>query len=433
MKQQEVRRYDAVGVGIGPFNLSLAALLQPHKEISSCFFDRAKEFQWHPGLLFPEATIQVSYLKDLVTLADPTSRYSFLSFLFSTRRLYRFITANLPRVSRVEFNQYLRWVCASLPNLEFGRPVDALACDDESLILRVGDETIRTRNVILGTGLAHYIPQCARPHIGATVFHASHYLMREIAPAGKRIVIVGGGQTGAEVVFNLLSNTGALPREILWISQRSNFLPLDESPFTNELFTPEYSDFFFRLGPEEKAFLLAEQKLASDGISPDLLGRLYRRLYEMSFLEGNGHVCRLYPGRELIALESSYGAWNLDMRNKFTGGVETLHGDIIILCTGFEYRLPEFLAPLSGQIRFGKDGFVLSKDYSIEWERSPSLRIYVQNGAKCSRGIADSNLSLMAWRSAVIINSLAGKCIYDVEEANSVFDWNSLGAAGTCG
>src|ERR1044072_3829788 len=149
MNSENDQIFDAIGVGIGPFNLSAAALLQPVKEIRSKFYDQAKSFVWHPGLLFPEATIQVSYLKDLVTLADPTSPYSFLSFLCSTKRLYRFITANLPRVSRVEFNQSLRWVCASLPNLEFGRPVDALTCDDESLILRLGDETIRTRNGIL--------------------------------------------------------------------------------------------------------------------------------------------------------------------------------------------------------------------------------------------------------------------------------------------
>ena len=32
----------------------------------------------------------------------------------------------------------------------------------------------------------------------------------------------------------------------VWVTRRSNFLPLDESPFTNELFVPAYSDFFFQ-------------------------------------------------------------------------------------------------------------------------------------------------------------------------------------------
>ncbi len=65
---------DAVGVGLGPFNLSTAALLEPLTKLNTRFFEREKEFQWHPGLLFSDATIQVSFLKDLVTLADPQSR-----------------------------------------------------------------------------------------------------------------------------------------------------------------------------------------------------------------------------------------------------------------------------------------------------------------------------------------------------------------------
>src|ERR1700724_3947690 len=105
---------DAVGVGAGPFNLSLAALIAP-TGFNARFFERSANFQWHPGLLFPEATIQVSYLKDLVTLVDPTSPYSFVAFLRAQRRLYRFINRTEARTSREEFNQYLQWVASTLP------------------------------------------------------------------------------------------------------------------------------------------------------------------------------------------------------------------------------------------------------------------------------------------------------------------------------
>src|SRR5690242_11739568 len=95
--------FDLVGVGIGPSNLSLAALAEPVADLSTVFMDAKPAFRWHPGLLDRAAVIQTSFLKDLVTPIDPTSRYSFLNFLRETGRLYRFLVADFPHVSRVEY------------------------------------------------------------------------------------------------------------------------------------------------------------------------------------------------------------------------------------------------------------------------------------------------------------------------------------------
>lgn len=423
MRQEKDQLIDAVGVGIGPFNLSVAALIQPVKEVSARFFDREEEFQWQPGLLFPESIMQTSFLKDLVTLADPTSPYSFLSFLFVNKRMYRFMNANFPRVARREFNQYLRWVCDSLPNLEFGREVVAITLDDDALVVGLDNKAVRTKNVILGSGLNPIIPDCARPHLGSTVFHASRYLKQDIRVKEKRVAVIGGGQTGAEVFFHLLSNSNALPSKVFWISRRSNFLPLDESPFVNELFTPSYSDYFFGLQSQEKQRLLEAQKLASDGIKSELLENIYRRLYELEFLEGHKHLGCLYPGHELRRMSADSGGWVLEIQDRLSDQWKLFHVDLVVLCTGFEHLLPSYLEPLIERIPWGRDGFSIRDDFSIEWDGPASLKIYVQNAARHSRGIADPNLSLMAWRSATIINSLAGRCVYDIIEANSVFKW----------
>ena len=69
--------YDIIGVGIGPFNLGLAALLEPVAEINALFLEQKTQFHWHPGLLIEGTTIQVPFLADLVTMADPSSRFSF--------------------------------------------------------------------------------------------------------------------------------------------------------------------------------------------------------------------------------------------------------------------------------------------------------------------------------------------------------------------
>ena len=420
--------FDAVGVGLGPFNLSTAALLEPVEKLNTLFFEREKEFQWHPGLLFPDATIQVSFLKDLVTLADPQSRYSFLAFLFANRRLYRFINANFTRVSRVEFNQYFRWVANRLPNLEFGQEVHAISLEDKLFKVSTARGHARARNLILGTGLQPVIPKCAVDFINAknqrTLFHASKYLHMEPQRGGMRVAVVGGGQTGAEIVQHLLSSPEKVPKTLFWISKRSNFLPLDESPFTNELFTPNYSDYFYGLSVQDRVSMLAEQKFASDGISNSLLERIYQLLYQAEFLNGSGRCCSLYPRCELVELTpSAQGGWVLTLRDGFNCAVTTVEADIVIFATGSSYKPLPALNPIMNRLAHGDHGFIVQDDYSIQWDGPQSLKIYIQNGAKHCRGVADPNLSLMAWRSAKIVNSLAAECIYDIAESNSVFDF----------
>lgn len=58
---------DVVGVGAGPFNLSVAALLHPIEEVTSKFFEQQSSYSWHPGMLLPNVSIQNSFLKDLVS------------------------------------------------------------------------------------------------------------------------------------------------------------------------------------------------------------------------------------------------------------------------------------------------------------------------------------------------------------------------------
>ena len=46
-----MKTYDFIGIGIGPFNLSVAALAEGLDGFSSLFLERKPHFSWHPGLL----------------------------------------------------------------------------------------------------------------------------------------------------------------------------------------------------------------------------------------------------------------------------------------------------------------------------------------------------------------------------------------------
>src|SRR6266498_4110456 len=124
-----MEQFDVVGAGLGPFNLSLAALVEPLSDIRARFFETRPSFQWHCGIMVPGAQLQVSFLKDLVTLVDPTSAFSFLSYLASEGRLYRFLIAHADSCSRQEFERYYQ--CAAAGRRVRGRLLGQLSGDDE--------------------------------------------------------------------------------------------------------------------------------------------------------------------------------------------------------------------------------------------------------------------------------------------------------------
>jgi len=84
------------------------------------------------------------------------------------------------------------------------------------------------------------------------LFHSSQFGALAPSCAGKKVVIVGGGQSGAEIVLALLQEKIHKPASLTWISERSNFLPLDDSPLTNEYFTPAYVHHFYHLAEDKK-------------------------------------------------------------------------------------------------------------------------------------------------------------------------------------
>ncbi|MEV0469193.1 SidA/IucD/PvdA family monooxygenase, partial [Streptomyces prunicolor] len=80
--------HDILGIGFGPSNLALSIAVEEHNKslpadsrLNALFLERQPRFGWHRGMLIDDATMQVSFLKDLVTLRNPTSDYSFLCFL----------------------------------------------------------------------------------------------------------------------------------------------------------------------------------------------------------------------------------------------------------------------------------------------------------------------------------------------------------------
>ncbi|WP_407508967.1 SidA/IucD/PvdA family monooxygenase, partial [Elizabethkingia anophelis] len=112
MTQEKI--YDIIGIGIGPFNLSMACLANPVKDLNTLFFDRSDRFDWHPGMMMQDTTLQIPFMADLVTMADPTSEFTFLNYIKEKGRIYSFYIRENFYLLRNEYNQYCQWAIEKL-------------------------------------------------------------------------------------------------------------------------------------------------------------------------------------------------------------------------------------------------------------------------------------------------------------------------------
>ncbi|MGI5041713.1 SidA/IucD/PvdA family monooxygenase, partial [Streptomyces sp. JAC128] len=143
--------------------------------LTTAFYEQRPAFHWHPGLLIDGATLQVPFLADLTTLADPTSPWTFLNYLRTRERLYPFYFAEQFHIHRAEYDAYCRWVSEQLPTIHFDHQVDAVHWNAahshyEVDWTRLGPDGetrsqghTHTRHIALGVGTAPFIPDPPRP------------------------------------------------------------------------------------------------------------------------------------------------------------------------------------------------------------------------------------------------------------------------------
>ena len=413
-------RFDVIGVGIGPFNLGLAALLEPLSDVNAAFFDAEPEFSWHPGLMLPGARLQVPFLADLVTLTDPTSRYSFLNYLHERDRLYRFYFYEHFHLPRQEFEAYARWVAGRLSSCRFGRRVESVSPDGDGWLVRVRagdgtDELHHARHVVFGVGSSPMIPQVAREHVGDDLFHAADYLTyREKAVTADSVTVVGSGQSAGEVVADLLETGLGTGMRLDWFTRSRGFFPMEYSKLGLEHFTPDYLDYFYRLSPEVRDELRSGQDLLYKGLSAETSERIYDLLYEATIDRDDPPVTYL-AGCELTGVEPSPvpgRRWRLRWRHRDDGSSFVRETDTVVLATGHEpARLP--IEPdLVACDAAGRPE--VTADYRLRTPGGDPSTMFVQNAELHTHGVGAPDLGLGAHRNAVIVNALTGRPAYRV-------------------
>ncbi|NJP44793.1 lysine N(6)-hydroxylase/L-ornithine N(5)-oxygenase family protein [Actinacidiphila epipremni] len=418
------RPFDLLGIGIGPFNLSLAALADAVPDLAAAFYDQAPGFHWHPGLLVDGATLQVPFLADLVTLADPASPWSFLNYLKTRERLFPFYFAERFHVHRAEYDAYCRWVAQSLPTTHFGRQVDTVRWDagrghfevDHTQLDAHGEAEAlgRTyaRHLVLGVGTAPYVPEPLRPlaeQPAVPVLHSADYLpQREKLLAAEHVTVIGSGQSGAEVFLDLLRSRPVGREGLTWLARTPAFSPMEYSKLGLEHFTPDYTRYFHGLPEDVRDRLLPQQWQLHKGIDTETITAIHDELYRRT-LDGGWPDAVLTPG-VTVRTAGRIGTTGVELHLEHAeqGARSRLVTSAVVLATGYRERpLDQLLAPLDDLlVRDAAGRPAVDARHRLQLDRQVTGRIYVQNAERHTHGVGAPDLGLAAWRSAVILNDL---------------------------
>jgi lysine N6-hydroxylase len=430
MTTAPTRTHDLLGIGIGPFDLGLAALAEPLADVDAVFLDQRDGFSWHAGMLIEGTTLQVPFLADLVTMADPTSPYSFLAWLKATGRLYQFYIRESFYPLRAEYDQYCRWVADQLPTLRWERRVTSVVrvadpADGAGYVFEVTAETPHgvekycAKHLVLGTGTQPRLPAHLQGLEGAgPVVHTSDYLPHraELAASGS-VTVVGSGQSAAEVYRDLLDGCGTGPGEhrLDWVTRSPRFFPMEYTKLTLEMTSPEYTDHYVALPIEQRDVLGRDQRNLYKGISGELVDDIYDTLYRKSAL-GDQVPTTLLSDTEVTAARfdpdgaDGAGEYVLTLRHAQLGTTAEHRTRALVAATGYAATVPGFLAP--GLVNLDHRGrYVVTRDYTVDDDR----RIHVVNGEEHTHGVTAPDLGFGAWRNSVILANVTGREPYATE------------------
>jgi lysine N6-hydroxylase len=407
------KTHDFIGIGLGPFNLGLACLTEPITELDGVFLESKPDFEWHSGMFLEGAHLQTPFMSDLVTLADPTSPYSFLNYLKSSGRLYAFYIRENFYPLRVEYDDYCRWAAGQLSSIRFNTTVTEVTYADDVYVVRTeAGETYRARHLVLGTGTPPYIPEACQG-LGGDFIHNSRYQQhKQELQAKKSITLVGSGQSAAEIYYDLLSEIDVHGYRLNWVTRSPRFFPLEYTKLTLEMTSPEYIDYFHALPERTRYRLQSEQKGLFKGIDGELINEIFDLLYQKNL--GGPVPTRLLTNSSLSSASYENGTYTLGLRQEEQEKDYELHSEGLVLATGYKYTEPEFLKPVRDRILYDEHGnHDVARNYAID---TTGRGIFLQNAGVHTHSITSPDLGMGAYRNAYIIRELLGSEYYPVEK-----------------
>ncbi|MGZ8436218.1 MAG: SidA/IucD/PvdA family monooxygenase [Candidatus Binatia bacterium] len=418
---------DLIGVGAGPANLSLASLLTTARErgltsITATFFERDATVFWHSLQMFPGSLMQTEFYRDLVTPIDPTSKFSFLNYLKAQARLDEFFCSSTIYPTRREFEDYFRWVAGQIGEVIFGVDVNNVDYDAKKHLFVVdagAHGRCVTKHIVFGCG--------ARPRSGVEVSRSnrivdvSKLLAFTFPELLKRILVVGGGQSAAECLSHLLDRFSERPVRIDWVTSETSYRALDTSNFSRETFSTAYAQVFSSLSSEAREKINQDDKSVANGMTPLYAQTLYQRLYRLRHYPPSDKAfpaVHVQANTEVVETREEPARVSVTARIVSTGKTDVVGYDCVILCTGLDDGTILESSVIGPELRRRLNKSQDREGYAVGWDGPPDRMIFVQSQNRATHGLGDTSFVTAAGRNAAILNSIAGREIYKIDESD---------------
>jgi L-ornithine N5-oxygenase len=257
----EEELHDLICVGFGPASLAIGVALHDALDGTDpsledipglqgrppkvAFLEKQSQFAWHAGMLLPGAKMQITFMKDMATMRNPRSEFTFLNYLHQKNRLIEFANLNTFLPARVEYEDYMGW-CASWFEEVVSYDQEVIQVTPEkstsgeittftvvSRNNRTGrTESRRTKHVVIAAGGRPNLPK-PFPANHPKVIHSSkfQYISKQLFKDHQtpyNVAVVGNGQSAAEIFDFLHANYPNCQTRLL--IKGGALRPSDDSP-----------------------------------------------------------------------------------------------------------------------------------------------------------------------------------------------------------
>lgn len=446
--------HDVVCVGFGPASLAIAVALNDALEARDPslstrrpkirFLERQAAFAWHAGMLLPGAKMQITFIKDMATLRNPRSKFTFLNYLYENDRLVAFTNLGTFLPQRIEYEDYMRWCAGHFEDVvdysQDVQSVDVGELDDNGQVSywhvtsydRLISNTVlrKAKNVVIAVGGKPSIPKCLQAD-HPRILHSSQYATQigQLFPQGtspKSVAVIGAGQSAAEIFHNIPSR---FPNAKSYLIIKGAALrPSDDSPFVNEVFDPDRVDDVYSQEPQTRADGITLDKGTNYGVVRlELLEEIYSSMYLQRIRHGDEEDCphRILSHREVTGMRdtTSKGAGiqlNIEDRSgnfkaHKQSRSETLDVELVIVASGYRRDAHEDMLKNVRHLmpEGGAEGekWSVSRDYDVQFKPeavSSNAAIWLQGCNENTHGLSDTLLSILAVRGGEMVQSMLG-------------------------